>query len=67
MSHRSPALTKRLLEEGIDPLKRLLFHHTSSQQNYDKVSPRARINGRPPKNEGYTRAATSGFIDWRVS
>jgi DMSO/TMAO reductase YedYZ molybdopterin-dependent catalytic subunit len=61
-----PAITKRLLELGIDPLKRLMFHHWSSRQDHGHVSPYARVNGRPPKNEAYTRSVAAGFEDWRL-
>jgi DMSO/TMAO reductase YedYZ molybdopterin-dependent catalytic subunit/thiosulfate reductase cytochrome b subunit len=65
-SLRWPATIKRLLELGIDPLKRLLFHHWTSKQDHRAVSPYARVNGRPPKNEDYARFVASGFVDWRL-
>ena len=65
-SLRWPAITKRLLELGIDPLKRLMFHHWSSRQDHRLSSPYARVNGRPPKNETYARSLASGFEDWRL-
>jgi hypothetical protein len=34
----APSQAKRLLEIGIDPLKRFLFHHWDSRQNYSHVS-----------------------------
>ena len=44
----SPSQAKRLLEIGIDPLRRLLFCHWDSRQEYPRVSAYARINGKPP-------------------
>lgn len=63
---RWPALVQRLLEAGIDPLRRLLFHHWTSHQHHARVSPVARVNGRPPRNAEYERAVASGFADWRL-
>lgn len=62
-----PARTKRLLELGIDPLRRLIFHHWHSKQSYELASPHLRVNGRPPRNETYVRSLTCGFEDWRLS
>jgi len=61
-----PSQAKRLLEIGIAPLKRFLFHHWDSQQNYSHASAYARINGRPPRNEIYRKLAASEFADWRL-
>mgnify|MGYP001795720693 CR=1 FL=1 len=49
----SPLRAKSLLEIGVDPLRRLLFHHWDSRQNYRHVSSFARVNGHPPRNETY--------------
>lgn len=62
----SPFRAKRLLEIGVDPLRRLLFHHWDSRQNYRHVSPYARVNGHPPRNETYQRLAAADFKDWRL-
>ena len=62
----SPTQAKRLLEIGVDPLRRLLFHHWDSRQDYRHVSVYARINGRPPRNENYERLVTSNFTEWRL-
>jgi methionine sulfoxide reductase catalytic subunit len=62
----SPSQAKRLLEIGIDSLRRLLFHHWESRQVYSHASAYARINGRPPRNESYRKLAASGFADWRL-
>ncbi len=62
----SPFRAKRLLEIGVDPLRRLLFHHWDSRQNYRHVSPFARVNGHPPRNETYERLAAADFKDWRL-
>lgn len=65
-SLRRPAFIKRLLELGIDPLKRLMFHHWTSEQDHGSVSPYARVNGRPPQNDAYARSLAAGFEDWRL-
>lgn len=62
----APSQAKRLLEIGVDPLRRFLFQHWDSRQNYSHVSANARINGRPPRNETYRKLAASGFADWRL-
>ena len=62
----APLQAKRLLEIGVDSLRRLLFHHWDSRQDYSHASAYARINGRPPRNETYRKLATSGFADWRL-
>src|SRR4029453_6637987 len=65
-SLRWPTVVKRLLELVIDPLGRLMFHHWTSKQDHRPVSPYARVNGRPPKNQTYARSVAGGFDDWRV-
>ena len=65
-SLRRPATVKRLLESGIDPLKWLMFHHWTSKQNHGLISPFARVNGRPPRNDAYTRSVATGFEHWRL-
>ncbi len=62
----APSQAKRLLEIGVDSLRRLLFHHWNSRQDYSHASAYARINGRPPRNETYRKLAASGFADWRL-
>src|SRR5437667_6545324 len=56
-----PFRAKRLLELGVDPLRRFLFHHLDSRQNYQHVSAYALVNGRPPRNETYERLAAANF------
>jgi methionine sulfoxide reductase catalytic subunit len=62
----SPIQAKRLLEIGVDPLRRLLFHHWHSRQDYRHVSAYARVNGRSPRNETYERLVSSNFTEWRL-
>jgi methionine sulfoxide reductase catalytic subunit len=62
----SPTSAKRLLEIGVDPLRRLLFHHWDSRQDHRHVSAYARVNGRPPRNEIYQRLVASNFTEWRL-
>jgi thiosulfate reductase cytochrome b subunit len=65
-SLRRPARAKRLLEVGVDPLRRALFHHWASRQHQGRVSAYARANGRPPRDETYRRLAEGGFADFRL-
>jgi DMSO/TMAO reductase YedYZ molybdopterin-dependent catalytic subunit/thiosulfate reductase cytochrome b subunit len=66
-SLRWPNIIKRLLELGIDPLKRLMFHHWPSKQDHRRsATPYARVNGHPPKNIAYARSVASKFEDWRL-
>jgi len=65
-SRKQPERAKKLLEIGIDPLRRALFHHWASRQKHDRISAYARTNGRPPRNETYRRLAENGFAEWRL-
>jgi len=62
----SPSQAKRLLEIGIDPLRRFLFRAWDSRQEYRDVLVHARVNGKPPRNEIYKRLAAANFADWRL-
>src|SRR6266516_19633 len=62
----SPTQAKRLLEMGVDPLQRLLFHHWDSRQAYRHVSAYARVNGETPRNDSYQRLVASNFTGWRL-
>jgi hypothetical protein len=53
-------------EIGAGLLRRFLFHHWDSRQNYRHVSTFARVNGHPPRNETYERLAAADFKDWRL-
>jgi hypothetical protein len=57
---RRPAITKRLLELGIAPPRRTLFHHWTSRQHHSRTSPFTRVNGRPPRNDAYARSRQTG-------
>jgi len=57
---------KRLLEIGVDPLQRRLFHHWNSRQAYRHVSAYARVNGETPRNDSYQRLVESNFTGWRL-
>jgi DMSO/TMAO reductase YedYZ molybdopterin-dependent catalytic subunit/thiosulfate reductase cytochrome b subunit len=65
-SLNAPFRTKRLLEVGVDPLKRLLFHHWESRQSRQRPSTYARINGRVPRNDVYQQLAANDFDTWRL-
>ncbi|KYF91547.1 hypothetical protein BE17_30905 [Sorangium cellulosum] len=65
-SLRRPGRAKRLLEIGVDPLRRALFHRWASRQKYERISAYARTNGRPPRNETYQRLVEGGFAAWRL-
>ena len=66
LSLHEPMQAKRFLEKGIDPLRKKLFHHWTSRQNYRKISPYIRVNGRPPQNKKYQKLLQEGFKDFRL-
>lgn len=66
LSLSRPAEAKRLLELGIDPARRWLFHRWVSRQHHDHRSAYFRVNGRPPHDAAWTRLAAGGFADWRL-
>jgi sulfoxide reductase catalytic subunit YedY len=63
---RHPSWAKRVLELGIDPLGKLLFHHWTSRQQYGRKSTCARANGRPPRNDAYVASVSNGFAAFRL-
>lgn len=65
-SLRRPLRVRRLLEIGIEPLWRLVFHHWGSRQDHVARSEAARVNGHPPRNERYLRSVEVSFEDWRL-
>jgi len=65
-SLRHPFKMKRLLEIGVDPLRRFLFHHWRSRQNHQRISAYARVNGLTPRNEVFQQLAANNFKDWRL-
>lgn len=65
-SLRHPMRTKQLLEIGIDPLRRRLFHGWVSRQDHRHISAYARINGRPPRNDAYQRLIETDFDGFRL-
>jgi sulfoxide reductase catalytic subunit YedY len=66
-SLRYPMTVKKLLEIGIDPLRKRLFHHWKPQQEYDRVSEYARANGKPPRNDTYQRLLENGFAEYELT
>ena len=66
-SLHAPMRTKRLLEIGVDPLFKFLFHHhVTTTEDADRVSSFARVNGRPPRNDTYRRHAAEDFENWTL-
>ncbi|MDB6058402.1 MAG: hypothetical protein JWO95_2246 [Verrucomicrobiales bacterium] len=65
-SLREPFKMKKLLEVGVDPWRRLLFHHWRSRQRHERISAYARVNGRVPRNELFQQLAAGRFKDWRL-
>ncbi|HEY9721638.1 MAG TPA: cytochrome b/b6 domain-containing protein, partial [Oscillatoriaceae cyanobacterium] len=61
-----PNRAQALLEIGIGPLRRRLFHFWISRQRFSQRSPVFRVNGRPPKDADWCRLAETGFADWRL-
>lgn len=66
-SLRYPMKAKQLLEIGIDPLRKWLFHHWKPQQDYDYTSDYARANGKPPRNDTYQRLLANSFNDFKLT
>ena len=57
---------KKQFETGIDRLRRFLYHHWRSKQNYNRRSSYARINGRPPRDAAFQRLLSTNFEDFRL-
>jgi sulfoxide reductase catalytic subunit YedY len=66
-SLRYPMKAKKLLEVGIDPLQKRLFHHWKPRQEYDYVSDYARANGKPPRNDTYQRLLANNFEEYELT
>jgi sulfoxide reductase catalytic subunit YedY len=66
-SLRYPMKAKQLLEIGIDPLRKWLFHHWKPQQEYDYTSDYARANGKPPRNDTYQRLLANNFTEYELT
>lgn len=66
-SLRYPLRVKKLLEIGIDPLRKWLFHHWTPKQDYDHVSDYARANGEPPRNDTYQQLLANDFEDFELT
>lgn len=66
-SLRYPTKIKRLLEIGVAPLWKFLFHHWSSRENFDHTSAYTRVNGKPPKNDTYQRLKENDFRAWELT
>lgn len=59
--------TKRLLEIGIDPLFKFLFHHhVTTTEDAGRTSSFARVNGRPPRNDTYRQHVAEDFENWTL-
>lgn len=66
-SLRYPLRVKKLLELGIDPLRKWLFHHWTPRQDYDYISDYARANGQPPRNDTYQRLLANNFEEYELT
>jgi sulfoxide reductase catalytic subunit YedY len=64
----NPRFVQRGLGKLIEPIRRLLFGHIISRQNYSvsEISPFFRVNGRPPENREYRELADSNFVRWSL-
>lgn len=69
ISLKRPYFTQNLLEIGVDPLLKGLFHQVSFVDGDDRdiESEFARVNGKPPRNDEYRRHYENGFEDWTVT
>jgi sulfoxide reductase catalytic subunit YedY len=66
-SLRYPLKVKKLLEIGIDPLRKWLFHHWKPRQDYDYRSGYTRANGQPPRNDTYQRLLANNFEEYELT
>lgn len=69
ISLKRPYLTQDLLEIGVDPLLKGLFHQVSfvDDDDRDVESEFARVNGKPPRNDEYRRHYENDFDDWTIT
>jgi len=69
ISLRRPYFTQNLLEIGVDPLLKGLFHHVSFADGDDRPeeSDFARVNGKPPRNDEYRAHFENDFEDWTIT
>jgi sulfoxide reductase catalytic subunit YedY len=66
-SLRYPMKVKKLLEIGVDPVRKRLFHYWRPQQEYDHISEYARANGKPPRNDTYQKLLETGFEGYELT
>ncbi|WP_226043180.1 molybdopterin-dependent oxidoreductase [Natrinema sp. DC36] len=69
ISLKRPYFTQNLLEIGVDPLLKGLFHHVSFYDGDDRPeeSDFARVNGKPPRNDEYRAHFENDFEDWTIT
>lgn len=67
-SLRSPRSVQRALGAVNSLVKRRLLRPATSRQNYpvSAVSPRHRVNGKPPDSEAYKTMAVHNFANWEL-
>lgn len=65
-SLRHPRRVQNWVDRPLNVLRRLLFHHGLSAQDYSptEVSPYFRVNGRPPRESFYEKLARDHFKDY---
>ena len=65
-SLRHPRLVQRRTQAITAPLRRALFEHGRSVQQYapEEISPYFRVNGRPPAGDAYAAMARSDFTSF---
>lgn len=65
-SMSNPRKVKNWIEAPLNWLRRLIFHHQVSMQEYSssEVSPYFRVNGRPPKDADYDALAKDNFAGY---
>jgi DMSO/TMAO reductase YedYZ molybdopterin-dependent catalytic subunit/thiosulfate reductase cytochrome b subunit len=62
----NPRKVKNWMDTPLNLLRRFLFHHQVSMQEYSpsEISPYFRINGRPPKDDDYDALARDNFAGY---
>ena len=68
-SRRRPRFVQRATEAITDPLRRLLFGHEISAQDYSPadISPYFWVNGRPPTEDSYMAMAHDQFANYNLT
>ncbi|MGH2638650.1 MAG: molybdopterin-dependent oxidoreductase [Rhabdochlamydiaceae bacterium] len=67
-SLRRPRVFQKGLGAVVEPVRRALFHHANSRQEFSKndITPYFRVNGRPPETQEYKDLENTGFRNYML-